>query len=121
MPGARSASISVVKTSAPSRSSTSCRRSGRSAWAPSQSTAHSAAGSSFHVAVAKCSATRGENVQSSSRVGRPRGGGGAGSRAGGGRGGGGGGKPPRRGARGGGRGGGGGGSQSHVVGPGRSR
>ena len=69
--GACSASISVVNTSAPSRASAACRRSGSRAWAPSVSTAQSAEGSSFHVAVAKCSATRGENVQSSSRVGSP--------------------------------------------------
>jgi hypothetical protein len=62
---------SVVNTSAPSRSSASCRTDGRCRWAPSQSTANRTADSSWAVAVAKCSATSGEKVQSRHRVGSP--------------------------------------------------
>ncbi len=69
--GACAASSSVVNTSAPSASSDSRSSTGSSALTASQSTVHTIASWSGEVAVAKCAATNGEKVQSSSRVGSP--------------------------------------------------
>jgi len=69
--GAWAASKSVVKTVAPSSDSAFLKSGGNSSWAEAQSTAQTTASSSACVAVAKCAATNGENVQSSRRVGSP--------------------------------------------------
>jgi hypothetical protein len=71
--GARRVSISTVNTSAASASISSRRGLGSSACALTKSTAQMTASrsNSRRRAVAKCMATCGENVQSSSRVGSP--------------------------------------------------